>query len=146
MLAIPFMNSSLARSARTAAWPAAHRWLAIATFALFVGCGSDAKEPAAAQPISDSGLVSCAMNPRVDTFAAGIEKAGSQGALKIAISEADPAPPAIGLNNWVIQVHDASGQPVANATIVVIGRCPITATDRRPNRRSRPVLRPGATR
>jgi hypothetical protein len=69
------------------------------------------------------GAVSCAMDPRIDTYTAGLTKAGAKGAAQVKIVSADPAPPAKGGNTWSIQILDASGNPL-DATVTVDEKMP----------------------
>lgn len=56
--------------------------------------------------------VSCADDPRVDTYTANMAKAGENGVLTFEFSDADPAPPAKGMNTLRVRVSDAAGAPV----------------------------------
>jgi len=56
-----------------------------------------------------SGEVSCTTDPRVDSYAAGLEKAGRLGVFSFRLDDSAPAPPAKGANTFVLQVVDASG-------------------------------------
>jgi YtkA-like len=67
-------------------------------------------------PESDTGLldgmVSCVMDPRVDTYTAGLTKMGAKSMAQVKVMTADPAPPAKGGNAWTIQLLDAAGNPL----------------------------------
>jgi len=62
--------------------------------------------------------VSCVGDPRVDTYVASLEKVSLLG-MKVKIQTASPAPPANGVNDWLLTITDANGQPVENATLAV---------------------------
>ncbi len=61
----------------------------------------------------------CQNDPRAMPYTAGIEQDGKNGALKITILDATPAPPGVGDNAWTIQVTDANGAPIDGATFSV---------------------------
>lgn len=65
------------------------------------------------------GAISCQHDPLVVPYAAGLTQAGSKGILSFVLASADPAPPAVGLNNWTVAVLDASGTAQA-ATFVEV--------------------------
>jgi hypothetical protein len=50
-----------------------------------------------------------------DTYVAGLEKTGSRGVFDVRLIEADPPPPARGLNRWTIRVTQTAGGPVGDA-------------------------------
>jgi hypothetical protein len=62
--------------------------------------------------------VSCIGDPRVDTYSANLEKTSVAG-MKVKIHTADPAPPANGVNDWLLTITDANGQPIDNAALTV---------------------------
>ncbi len=61
----------------------------------------------------------CAMDPRVQAYAVGLEAKADDGAMKIRFMDANPAPPTKGTNEWTIQVLDGADKPIDNATITV---------------------------
>jgi len=67
----------------------------------------------------DGAVVSCANDPRVDTYTANMTKASKSGAVKVTLVASDPAPPAIQTNKWTIKVTDANGAAIPGATIAV---------------------------
>ena len=80
--------------------------------AILAGCGSG----------DDDGMVeevNCADEPRADTYVANLSKEGEAGRLEMVLVSSDPAPPAKGDNSWLVEVNDASGQPVDDATITL---------------------------
>jgi hypothetical protein len=79
----------------------------IAMAALALACSSS--QPAAAI---------CATDPRVETFSPGLASKGAAG-MTVKILTATPAPVQQGLNDWVIELLDANGQPLDGATIDV---------------------------
>jgi hypothetical protein len=66
-----------------------------------------------------STLVNCQNDRRVDTYVANLTKTSTDGALKITLVSADPAPPAIDSNTWIIRATDGSGTPMTHATLKV---------------------------
>ncbi|HTQ05039.1 MAG TPA: FixH family protein [Polyangiaceae bacterium] len=67
---------------------------------------------------SFSGTVSCADDPRVDTYTAKLVKPGDKGVLSFELTESDPAPPAKGANTWTLTITDADGNAM-NGTLAV---------------------------
>lgn len=65
----------------------------------------------------------CAQDTRKDTYAVGLAKQTSTtsgaGALSVKLMEASPAPPQKQSNTLTLQVVDAAGKPVENATLSV---------------------------
>jgi hypothetical protein len=59
-----------------------------------------------------TGEVTCADDPRVDTYVAGLTADGERGILTFRIDSSDPAPPAKGGNTWEVSVLDADGNPM----------------------------------
>lgn len=59
----------------------------------------------------------CAADGRKDVYTQGLTK--TAGALSVRLLEATPAPPAKGTNAMTIEVVDAGGAPVDDATITV---------------------------
>lgn len=51
-----------------------------------------------------------------DSFSVGISKTSTAG-MRVAIEDANPAPPGIGKNAWRINVKDGAGNPIAGATV-----------------------------
>jgi hypothetical protein len=62
---------------------------------------------------ADSGpTVTCASDPRVDTYVANLTKASTSGQMKVTLVASDPAPPVKGTNVWTVKVTDAAGNPM----------------------------------
>jgi hypothetical protein len=83
------------------------------------GCsGSGDTSPAVFSPVGPDGqeltatAVSCAGDPRVDTYSASMNKPGELGRLSFRFTELEPAPPAKGTNTFHLQISDANGAPV----------------------------------
>jgi hypothetical protein len=77
---------------------------AILAFIACSGCSSgsdDADDPGS--------TVSCSSDPRLDTYAGGLNKPGELGVLSFHFSDITPDPPAKGSNTFHVQVSDASG-------------------------------------
>jgi len=83
---------------------------------LFVGCdGGD-------DPIADAGHASlrdAGPPPAGDVYAAGMEHVGEAGRLKMALLEAEPAPPDRGDNRWTVRVLDADDVPQGGCALEV---------------------------
>jgi len=56
--------------------------------------------------------VSCVEDPRVDTYAANMDKPGELGLLSFSFSDAEPAPPAKGSNTFHVRITAADATPV----------------------------------
>ncbi len=65
----------------------------------------------------DSGLVSCASDPRVDPYALPLTKAGDHHSLTFSLVSSTADPPARGNETMKIKIVDGSGQPVVGATL-----------------------------
>lgn len=89
--------------------------------ALAVACSSSngsGQSPSDAGASTDSALVSCQNDARVDTYSAKLAKPSAKGTFKVTLVSADPAPPARDLNTWTVQITDAAGQPLATTPTV----------------------------
>jgi hypothetical protein len=75
-------------------------------------------QPDAAVP--DGDVVGCQTDPRDDTYAPNLAKAGASGNFQFVLVSANPGPPAIDNNTWVVQLLDSSGTPVPGATFTSI--------------------------
>lgn len=58
---------------------------------------------------ADGGMISCEQDPLVEPYAPKMTQPGTEGVLRFVLVSAQPAPPALGLNDWVLEVLDASG-------------------------------------
>jgi len=79
------------------------------------GCGSGGGDDVADQ----DGAIGCVDDPRSETYAAGLEHTGSNELFTFVLESADPAPPAKGNNDWMVQILDADSNPVTGATFTV---------------------------
>lgn len=61
----------------------------------------------------------CSEQTGLDTYAAGIEKATASGDYRVAILDASPAPPDVGMNGWTIEVRDSAGEAVDGLSVEV---------------------------
>jgi hypothetical protein len=59
------------------------------------------------------GEVSCAEDPRVDTYSAGLTQEGAAGELTFTLLSSEPAPPAKGGNTFEVSLEDAAGDPTS---------------------------------
>jgi hypothetical protein len=65
----------------------------------------------------DATTISCANDPRGETYAPDLTAPGNAGLLTFVLASATPAPPALGAANvWTLKITDASGAPVPHAT------------------------------
>ena len=78
-------------------------------WALVLGCGSGCGSDPAMMPTTMMPVPSvCANETRGDTYVKGLQKTGAQQELIVSLLQSQPGPPAIGVNTWDIQVHDAA--------------------------------------
>lgn len=78
----------------------------LASLAGSPGCGGASEPAPAPAPGAD---VSCTDDPRLDTYAGELDKAGEQGLLSFRFFDLEPAPPAKGSNTFHVQVSDVAG-------------------------------------
>lgn len=74
-------------------------------------CGGDS---APTSPSSEDAGTAC--NAPGDPFSLGLSKT-SPGGLKVAIDDANPAPPGIGKNQWKLHITDAAGKAVQGVMV-----------------------------
>lgn len=102
--------------------------IALLAAALATGCGpAETTGGAGGQSSSSTGIATepaCAKDPRVVSYAVGVEAKATDGALSVHFMDANPAPPAKGNNTWMVQLLDGNGKPVNGATIVTKGFMP----------------------
>ncbi len=79
----------------------------------------DAGAVAVASAVARPNSVSCAADARVTAFAPNLEKSTQRGDFKVRLVSAEPAPPAKGLNAWVVRVLSASGTPVPSPSLAL---------------------------
>lgn len=94
------------------------RWFMPSFAVAVVACGGGGE----VAPDANEALA-CMTSGRGETYVAGLEHVGTQGALAFKLVSAAPAPPARDFNTWVLQVSAMSGgavgDPVTGATIDV---------------------------
>jgi hypothetical protein len=61
----------------------------------------------------------CDTDPRAMTYVSGLSQTATGGTMKVSLVDAMPAPPALNLNEWTIEVTDQGGDPVTGATITM---------------------------
>jgi hypothetical protein len=81
----------------------------------FADAGAEGESPDAAAVCSDDD----AYTP--ETIVSALTKQGTSGALGFELVSASPLPPVLDYNTWVLQLRDASGQLVTDATFPTIG-------------------------
>jgi hypothetical protein len=97
---------------------------ATALLAALTACGSSADEPdGAGTTTADAGspydFIPCTDDARVDKYAAGMEKIGSNGRFKVKLLASQPAPPAKPLDVWNLAITDMNGAPQSGLTVAV---------------------------
>ncbi len=93
--------------------------------ALVAACGPSASSPedggsTSSASSTDAGLVGCASDPRAQAFAPNMTKQGEAGVFTFVLVSADPAPPAIDQNTWVLAVEDGSGNVVQGVMLTSV--------------------------
>jgi hypothetical protein len=73
--------------------------------------------------VDTSNVVGCD-DPKEETYAANMQQSGASGVFNFVLVTSDPAPPANDNNTWVVQLLDASGQPVTDATFTAKATMP----------------------
>jgi hypothetical protein len=66
----------------------------------------------------------CSNDPRVQSVASGVAVAGATHQLTLALVSLTPATVTSGVNDWTIELRDATGKPVEGATIGVTSFMP----------------------
>jgi hypothetical protein len=97
---------------RSSAWFALALPLAACTSSHGVTSDDAAAGEAAPADAGYEATVSCQNDPRVVPFTADVSKTSASGAFKVIILSADPAPPIVGTNTWMVKAQDATGAPV----------------------------------
>jgi hypothetical protein len=88
---------------------------------LLVACSASSGASMAPIPTNGDAATSlCASDPRAQTFASGMEQAGTAGKFKVKLLSISPEPAAQGENRWSIAVADGAGKAVAGATIALV--------------------------
>ncbi|HEY1696056.1 MAG TPA: FixH family protein [Polyangiaceae bacterium] len=97
--------------------------IGLVSLAALAASGCSSKSDPAADPDGGTGdggdVVSCD-DSREQTYAANMQVTGDAGVFTFVLQSSDPAPPADETNTWVLQVLDASGQPVTAATLASV--------------------------
>lgn len=106
--------------------------LAFFLAAVCVACSSHSPPPAAnTASATDAGSTGagvpdgapgamCDPNGHPDTIAPGLTKQGDQGALTFVLQSADLVPPQPKYNHWTLELVDAGGNPVVDASFPMI--------------------------
>lgn len=96
----------------------AHFFAFATVLALLPACGTGTGGQGG-ETTTTTGGVCAALDAGADTYAAGLSRVSADGQVKVAFVSAQPAPPAKGANDFVIDVTDASGQPLTGASIAL---------------------------
>jgi hypothetical protein len=91
---------------------AASTLIAVSAFAC-----SSSDSGSSGTPAVSAAQTACSTDTRKDVYADGMTK--QAGTLSIKLLQANPSPPAKGTNTITLELSDASGAPVDNATITV---------------------------
>ena len=83
-----------------------------------LGCSSASRAAGASAPDADVSCTDDASQP--DSYMANMAKPGAAGAMTFVLERADPAPPGVYDNTWLLKLLDASGQPIVDATFPTI--------------------------
>jgi hypothetical protein len=87
-------------------------------------CSSNSASPGGADSGADAGNVVSCDDPKEQTYAANMQQAGASSVFTFVLVSSDPAPPADDNNIWVVQLLDAGGQPVTDATFKALATMP----------------------
>jgi hypothetical protein len=92
-----------------------------ATGLALAACGSEPAEDAAYDAGSDASSAQAPLRcgDDVPPFALPMSAPGGEGKLSAALLAATPAPPEKYLNDWTLELRDAQGKPVSDATITM---------------------------
>ena len=91
-----------------------NRAAAVMLLSLVAGCSSSPSS-------SDAGdLITCQDDSRVAVYRPNLPASSTTGTLSFTLSQANPAPPAVGINTWTLRVANSSGQPVPNLPLSVL--------------------------
>jgi hypothetical protein len=69
---------------------------------------------------TDGATISCANDPRAETYIPGLQAPGSTGKLTFILLSANPEPPALGLNAWAIGLRDATGASLSSSALTTV--------------------------
>ena len=97
--------------------------LAMALSAGMVACSSNSASPAEDAGVDTGNVVGCD-SPQEQTYAANMQQPGASSVFTFVLVSSAPAPPADDNNTWVVQLLDASGQPVTDATFTAKATMP----------------------
>ncbi len=93
--------------------------LLLSSFGLaLLACSGDSGGTTGNNGGAASTLTGCAADHRKDLYTAGLTKPA--GTMSVKLLDSDPGPPIKGTNELMLEVLDASGQPVDGATITVL--------------------------
>jgi hypothetical protein len=104
------------------------RLLRSATFGLLIGfsclpCACSSQSPKAGDALGGAGASSSAVGCQPsdgDLYLPGLEKSGTAGRFDFTLVNSTPAPPALDDNQFVVQVSDADGNPIAGELSVAL--------------------------
>lgn len=94
-------------------------WIALAT-GLLLACSASSAGDADPPDGGDGGIVGCQSYAAVEAFAPDLVKQGEAKNFTFVLLSSTPTPPAVEQNTWVVQVLDASNNPVSGASLTSV--------------------------
>src|SRR5258705_7078194 len=89
--------------------------LFLASCVSFSACGSGSKTNDGAS-MGDA-AIGCLNDPRAQIYTANMQQKGYGNLLTFVLTEADPAPPAKGINTWTVKLLDGAANVVTGGTV-----------------------------
>ena len=78
---------------------------------------------------NNSDVISCQNDSRVMAYAPNVSVNSTGGMLKLTLVQANPAPPAVGTNDWTVRATNMSGQAIANLVLSIDPRTGVFMPD-----------------
>ena len=85
-----------------------------------LGCSSSSQSAGGADAGTDSDIIGCGGDSRVQTYSPGMGQMGTGKVFRFILLDANPTPTGKGTEVWTLKVLDASGSPVTDATFPVM--------------------------
>jgi hypothetical protein len=86
-------------------------WMPLAgalVLSLIAGCSSQSSN-------ADGGdVIDCSADARVTAYSPAMSVSATSGSTRYTLMQANPAPPAVGVNTWTLRMVDSSGHALAN--------------------------------
>lgn len=106
---------SLARALRTRV--RLHTLAALAAAAALTACGDDHGDDTPHDPDGHGDTIGCQDDARAVPYTDDLSVTARSGDVRFVLTDADPTPPAQGLNRWTVRLIDADGEPVTDVTL-----------------------------